>query len=106
MVWSHHTQLVTIGNKWSRLATAGHDSYSSGCTDLHEGGRDAEECHGEAGQTQVRDEHVPGRAVLGPAWKEGSGSERLCSSWGLLLRPLYYYSDFHNVVFPDSSVVL
>ena len=35
--------------------------------DLHEGGRDAEEVHGEAGEAQVRDEHVPGGAVLGAA---------------------------------------
>ena len=38
--------------------------------DLHEGGRDAEEVHGEAGEAQVRDEHVPGGAVLGAPWKK------------------------------------
>ena len=33
--------------------------------DLHEGGRDAEERHGQAGKAQVRDEHVPRSPVLG-----------------------------------------
>ena len=59
--------MAATGNSWSHVVL-----YISGCTNLHECGWDAEECHGEAGQAEVRDEHVAGRAVLGPAWKEGA----------------------------------
>ena len=38
--------------------------------DLHEGGRYADEGHDEAREAQVRDEHVPGSAVLGAACRK------------------------------------
>ena len=57
-------------NGWDEFAGDEAEVPPAAVEDLHEGGRDAEEGHGQAGEAQVRDEHVPGGAVLGAPWKK------------------------------------